>query len=104
MVTNDAELAAVKQYARIDDDITDDDALLSSLIAAAKKYIESNTGKSYKPEDPVMVLCMHLLTVHWYTNRSAVSKGSIQKYPLSLSDIMKHIELSDDYPAREVSS
>lgn len=104
MATDDAELAAVKRYARIDDDITDDDALLLSLIAAAKRYIESNTGKAYKADDPVMLLCMQLLTVHWYTNRSAVSKGSIQKYPHSLSDIMKHIELSDDYPAREVSS
>lgn len=104
MATDDAELAAVKQYARIDDDITDDDALLLSLIAAAKRYIVSNTGKSYKEDDPVMCLCMQLLVVHWYTNRSAVSKGSIQKYPHSLSDIMKHIELSDDYPAREVSS
>lgn len=101
MAINDAELAALKRYARIDDDITEDDALLESLIAAAKKYIESNTGKAYNAEDPVMVLCMQLLAVHWYTNRSAVSKGSIQKYPHSLSDIMKHIELSDDYPPKK---
>ncbi|WP_370852263.1 head-tail connector protein [Megasphaera elsdenii] len=98
------ELEDIKNYARIDADIADDDALLESLIEAAKRYIETNTGKEYQEDDPVMLLCLRILVVHWYTNRSAVSKGSIQKYPHSLSDILKHIELSDEYPAKEATS
>ena len=89
----------LKNYLRIDADITEDDALLTSLSLAAQEYIQTNTGKAFVDDDPVMLLCQRLLVGHWYTNRSAVSKGSIQKYPHSLQDIMKHIELSDHFKA-----
>ena len=92
-------LDELKNYLRVDADITEDDALLTSLASAAQEYIESNTGKKFIAADPVMNLCQKLLVSHWYTNRSAVSKGAIQKYPHSLQDILKHIELSDRFKA-----
>lgn len=91
------ELGKIKNYLRLDDDITEDDDLLTGFIDAAHRYIETSTGKAYKADDSVMVLCVKLLVCHWYTDRTMVSKANVKEYSHSLTDILKHIEVSDAY-------
>ena len=38
-------LEQTKNYLKVDEDITDDDELISSLISAASDYVERTTGK-----------------------------------------------------------
>lgn len=92
------ELARVKNYLRLDSDITEDDDQLNALIAAAKRYITTNTGKAFVKTDEVMELCMTMLVTHWYTDRSPLTKSNTQEYPHSLTAILKHIEISSAYP------
>lgn len=90
-------LNQVKQYCRIDDDLTEEDDLLQALIDSGKRYIETTTGKAYKDEDKVMRLCLVLLVAHWYTDRSNVSKSGVQEYRHTLTDLLRHIEASPAY-------
>lgn len=39
-------LKQIKDYLRIDEDLTEDDELIGSLIEAATDYLEQTTGKS----------------------------------------------------------
>lgn len=94
-------LKLVKNYLRLDDDITEDDGQITGLITAAKDYIQNMTGKQYD-DSPVMVLAVELLVSHWYTDRSPVSKNTTRDYGHSLSAILTHIETSDAYkPVKE---
>ncbi|BAL85198.1 phage related protein (plasmid) [Selenomonas ruminantium subsp. lactilytica TAM6421] len=91
------ELAQIKSYLRIDEDLVEDDELLKALVEAGKRYITTATGKAYKDNDAVMRLCLTLFVAHQYNDRTMVSKNNVQEYSHSLSDILKHIESSDDY-------
>lgn len=95
------ELKIIKNYLRIDDDITEDDEQLQALILAAHDYITNSTGKQYDETEPVMQLATKLLVNHWYNDRTLVSKGTVTEYSHGLSAIMTHIETSDNY--KEVS-
>jgi uncharacterized phage protein (possible DNA packaging) len=91
------DLTLIKNYLRVDDDITEDNAQLRALCDAAEAYITNVTGKRFDPEDPVMTLAEKLLVSHWYTNRGPVSKGAVAEYGHSLSAVLMHIETSDAY-------
>lgn len=92
------ELTIVKNYLRIDSDLTDDDAILTQLIEAAKRYISRSTGKKYIEGDPLMITLVCLLVSHWHTNRNAMNgKSNATEYPHSITAMMQHIEISPAY-------
>ena len=47
------ELKNIKNYLRIDDDLTADDEILSELISASKIYISRSTGKKFVNDEEV---------------------------------------------------
>lgn len=92
----DNELNIVKDYLRIDSDITDEDNQINDLILAAHTYIENSTGKQYVSEN-IMLMLTKLLCSHWYTNRNETAKANVKEYSHSISDLLKHIENSSAY-------
>lgn len=91
------ELTRIRNYLRIDKDMTEDDETIKALVPAAKRYISTTTGKAYKDNDAVMSLCVVLLVCHWHTDRTQVSKANVQEYRHSVTDMLKLIESSSDY-------
>ena len=54
------DLKYIKNYLRVDEDLTDDDALIQGLMDAAQQYIAAQTGKQYL-NDKVWNVCICLL-------------------------------------------
>ena len=93
MTLDDAKL-----YMRVDDDT--DDALITSMIAAAQQYIERKTGKKYKPEDELWNLCIKQLVIHWYENRevqATSTRSNLVTIDHTADSIISHIALCGDY-------
>lgn len=99
------ELKDFKNYLHIDDDLTDDDALIQDLMKAAREYIENSTGKVWTENDgsSLMVTCAKLLVAHWYSDRTIVSKSNVQEFKHSITSMLRLIEMSDAYPTKAVS-
>lgn len=92
------ELTNIKNYLRIDDDITSDDEILQELINASKLYISRSTGKKFIDNDSVMQMLVKLLVSHWYTNRNAMNgKANAAEIPHTITMILNHIEISSSY-------
>lgn len=92
------ELILVKNYLRIDDDITCDDEMLQELIDASKAYISRSTGKKFVDNDSVMQMLVKLLVSHWYTNRNAMNgRTNSAEIPHTITTILNHIEISSSY-------
>ena len=92
------ELKNIKNYLRIDDDITSDDEILQELINASKSYISRLTGKKFVDNDSVMQMLVKLLVSHWYTNRNAMNgKANASEIPHTITTILNHIEISSSY-------
>ena len=92
------ELTQVKNYLRIDDDITSDDEILQELISASKAYISRSTGKKFINDDSVMQMLVKLLVSHWYTNRNAMNgKANASEIPHTITTMLNHIEISPSY-------
>lgn len=98
------ELNDFKNYLHVDNDLTDDDALIQSLMSAAKEYIENSTGKTWTEDadTPLMLTCAKLLVAHWYSDRTLVSKSNVQEYNHSITSMLHLIEMSDAYPEKAV--
>lgn len=94
------DLTYVKNYLKIDDDMTDDDILITSLISAATEYITNQTGKQYA-NDKLWDICICLLASHWYDNRqlNPSKPGALSEFPHSVTAIINHIALCSNYPA-----
>lgn len=60
-------LKQTKDYLRIDEDLTEDDELIGSLIEAATDYLEQTTGKKYSDNSQLFVLAVKMLVAHWHT-------------------------------------
>ncbi|MDD3157303.1 head-tail connector protein [Anaeromusa sp.] len=91
-------LEEVKLYMRVDDDT--DDALITSLLAAAQQYVERKTGKIYKPEDELWNLCIKQLVIHWYENRevqATSTRNNLVTIDHTAEAIISHISLCGDY-------
>lgn len=92
------ELTNIKNYLRIDDDITSDDEIIQELINASKAYISRSTGKKFVDNDSVMQMLVKLLVSHWYTNRNAMNgKANASEIPHTITIILNHIEISSSY-------
>jgi len=93
------DLITIKNYLRIDEDLTDDDILIRSLSDAAQEYITKQTGKQYN-SDKLWDVCICLLVSHWYDNRqlNPAKPGLLSEYPHSVSALINHISLCIDYP------
>lgn len=95
-------LEQVKNYLKVDTDITDDDELITGLIAGANGYIEQCTGKRNN-DDPTYDLCTELLVAHWYENRATFypKPGNLSELPHSITALIQHIALAAHYPPLE---
>lgn len=91
-------LEQAKEYLRIDEDLIEDDELISSLIEAATDYMEQTTGKKYSDNSQLYVLAVKMLVAHWYENRNIFStKTNVNNLPHSIETIINHISLASKY-------
>lgn len=98
MTTYEFMLEDVKKYLRVDLDEREDDHLILSLIAAAKSYIEGQTGKTYNPQSELWNTLIKMLTAHWYENRGNEITGTISnKISHAVDAIVNHIAMCGDY-------
>lgn len=98
-------LEQAKEYLRLDEDLTEDDELISGLIEAATDYLEQTTGKKYSDNSQLFALAVKMLVAHFYENRSIFStKTDVNNLPYSLDAIIKHISLASKYEPLEESS
>lgn len=95
-------LEQAKNYLKVDEDITDDDELISSLISAADDYVERTTGKTNSGDNSSSLydLCVKMLVAHWYENRAVYSAkpGAINDIPHTVTALLIHIAQCSDYP------
>ncbi|MGD6897113.1 head-tail connector protein [Bacillus infantis] len=85
-------LTEVKQYLRIEEEWTEEDSLLSSLIVAAKMFIKNATGITADESDDLHKLVINLLVVHWFENREPIGKAN--KLAFSLDSILFQLQYS----------
>lgn len=88
----------VKNYLRVDSDLTEDDTLIQTLIDGAKLYITQQTGKTYV-DDGLYNQAVKFLVSHWYENRelNPSKPGTLAEFPHSLSALINHISICSDY-------
>lgn len=92
-------LKDVKDFIVIDTDLTDDDNMLNSMIAAAKQYIARQTGKAYVDDDEVWNLAIKFMVKHWYDHRdiNPDKPGTLAEYPHSVTSLIYHIQMCSLY-------
>lgn len=91
-------LETIKNYLRIDSDLTEDDMLIKSLMEASINYIESYTGKRYNDNEEIFATLSLLLISNWYSNRNIANKSaSIDEYPHTISAMMNSIKFNPKY-------
>lgn len=91
-------LEDLKNYLKVDTDITEDDELLKSMMAAAVDYIEQLTGKKFNEDAELFNIAERELILQWYENRTSyTTKTNLNELPHSLSAILRHIALAQHY-------
>ena len=91
-------LEDLKNYLKVDADITEDDELLKSMMAAAVDYIEQLTGKKFNEDAELFNIAERELILQWYENRTSyTTKTNLNELPHSLSAILRHIALAQHY-------
>ena len=91
-------LEDLKNYLKVDADITEDDELLKSMMAAAVDYIEQLTGKKFNEDAELFNIAERELILQWYENRTSyTTKTNMNELPHSLSAILRHIALAQHY-------
>ena len=97
------QLNELKQYLRVDTDLTEDDNLILSLADTAIAYIEQSTGKKYV-KDNILDLTIKQLVAHWYENRKIMADGNYKnngsELPYAATLLIKHIALSGAYEVK----
>ena len=99
-------LEKVKRYCRVD--ITEDDSLLSGLMAAASELIKEQSGKnkyigngSSVPVDiddtELFQTCVCQLVEHWYDRRGAVDGQQQHHIPYAADSLIAHFKYSCEY-------
>lgn len=69
-------LAEVKEYLRIENDYTEEDELLKSLMEAAEEHLKNATGKAFGSTNNLAKLFVKVLVSDWYENRELTGKQS----------------------------
>lgn len=96
------ELKDLKEFLRIDADLTDDDTLLASLSSAAVSYLEQTTGKKFQDDSALMTLAVKQLVLLWYENRTSyTTKTAVNLLPNHLQSIIWHIAQAGVYERLE---
>ena len=102
-------LADVKKYLRVTG--TDEDALITAQMTAAKDYIAGKTSKARRlsgnsggepvytalASDSLYQQCVLLLVAHWYDTREIAHEGSLSPVEHTVDAIIAHIEGCSDY-------
>ena len=92
------KLEDLKNYLKVDADITEDDELLKSMMAAAVDYIEQLTGKKFNEDAELFNIAERELILQWYEHRTSyTTKTNLNELPHSLSAILRHIALAQHY-------
>jgi len=94
-------LPEVKQWLRLEESDTTEDALLQSLISAADEYIK-NAIPSWvdRTTNPLAKLLAHVLIADWYEHREAV--GQVRdEMRLTVRSIMTQLQYSYPPPEEE---
>lgn len=83
-------LEETKQYLRVDG--TDEDTLITSLIAAAETYLSNATGNQFDNSNSLAKLFCWVLVTDWYENREHVGRASERVRPIveSMLAQLKH--------------
>ncbi len=84
-------LADAKLFLRVD--ISDDDALITSLITVAREYCETFTGLDLTDDSDELsetaIQAMRLIIAHFYSNREPVVIGTItSKLPFAAESLL----------------
>lgn len=72
-------LKDAKDYLRVEQDDTTEDAFITTLIESAELYIKNGTDKTFDATNELAKLATKILITHWFENRSPVIVGSITK-------------------------
>jgi len=93
------ELSKIKNYLKIDDDITEDDDLIIVLQKSAIEFAESTTNKQYSDEDNLYSLLVLQLINHWYNNRilQNIKPGAMSEIPFTVQALINHIAISSKF-------
>lgn len=89
-------LEEVKDFLRIEQDFTEEDTLLSSLLLASQNYILNATHKNADKTGELFKLSQMLLIGHWHTNREVVGKAD--QLAFSLQSILQQIKYTTSDP------
>jgi uncharacterized phage protein (predicted DNA packaging) len=73
-------LDEVKNWLRID--FSEDDALLTTLISAAEKYLKNAAGNTFDSSNELAQLFCLVLIADWYENREMIGKATDQTRPI----------------------
>lgn len=86
------DLAAVKQYMKVEHD--DEDDLIWALYQAARCYLGVREPKE---KNPLYDLALWRLTLHYYDHRDSV--GNEAEFPMGLRPIINQLKALDSRPA-----
>ncbi|MEC0752119.1 head-tail connector protein [Bacillus haynesii] len=81
------ELDEMKEYLRVDGD--EENALISSLIDAAEKYMKNSGAKD--TDNELYNLAIKMLVTGWYEDRGSMSDGK-NKLAYSLQSIILQLK------------
>ena len=75
-------MGEAKRYLQIDEDDSDSDSEIQSLILAAEEYLK-NAGCTLIEGNELAKLAVKILVVHWHENREPIGKGDKLQYGLA---------------------
>ncbi|BAD63873.1 MAG: head-tail connector protein [Shouchella clausii] len=89
-------LKEVKQYLRIEEDWTEEDQLIESMIEAGKIFIKQSTGKAFNEQNDLHKLCLSLYVSHNYENRDTYTLDKHKDLSFSLANMLTLIKYGSD--------
>lgn len=90
------ELTELKNFLRVEDDVTEDDSLIGGLEQSAIKYIENQSGRRYDENHDLMKTCVKQLVAHWYDNRQQTATAT-NELPHGVTALIKHFAVCELY-------
>ncbi len=87
-------LEEAKQHLRVD--INDDDGYILTLIAAAEKFIQDATGKTFDSTNPLAKTVVLLLVGDLYEKRELTTDKASEKIRDIVTMILTQLSLSGD--------